>query len=102
MNSIGVFIFGINAESALQKAVQSSITTEKPAQMPRLKGTALLNPLRLALDMDRMLLGPGVAAVTTAYVKNENQLNMFDFPPKMQYDSGRIIPDLGISFIIYY
>lgn len=82
--SIGAFILGIIADNAEQNSVQTTITTENPTHMPRLNGNALLNPLRPAFDMDIILLGPGVAAVTTAYVKNENQLNTFDSPfPKV-------------------
>ena len=53
-------------ESKLQKAVQRIITTEKPAKIPKLNGNAPLNPLRFPLDIDMMLLGPGVMAVTMA------------------------------------
>ena len=83
--SIGAFILGIIADNAEQNSVQTTITTENPTHMPRLNGSALLNPLRPAFDMDIIiLLDPGVAAVTTAYVKNENQLNTFDSPfPKV-------------------
>ena len=82
--SIGAFILGIIADNAEQNSVQTTITTENPTHMPRLNDNALLNPLRPAFDMDIILLGPGVAAVTTAYVKNENQLNTFDSPfPKV-------------------
>ena len=63
---MGSLILGMRALSTLQKRVHSSITTEKPSQIPRLKGSAPRNPLRLPLDMDMRLLGPGVTAVTTA------------------------------------
>ena len=63
---MGVLTFGIRADSMLQKAVHSSITMEKPTPMPKLKGSAAKKPFRLPLDMDMMLLGPGVTAVTTA------------------------------------
>ena len=63
---MGSLILGIRADSPSQKVVHSSITMENPTQMPRLKGSAPRNPFRLPLDMDMMLLGPGVTAVTTA------------------------------------
>ena len=64
--SMGRRIRGIRAPSAPQKRAHSSMTAEKPTQMPRLKGIAFRKPFWLALDMDMMLLGPGVTAVTTA------------------------------------
>ena len=64
--SIGVFMRGIKSESAPQNAVHSSMTIVKPAQIPRLNGSALLIPSRPALDMLIRLFGPGVTAVTTA------------------------------------
>ena len=64
--SIGVFILGIIDESALQKAAHSSITAEKPVQIPRLKGKERLKPSRPAFDMLMRLFGPGVTAVTIA------------------------------------
>ena len=76
--SIGSLILGINEETILQKAVQMSITAEKPAQIPKLNGIAPLSPFRLPFDIDMMLFGPGVTAVTTAYVRNETQLNIID------------------------
>ena len=79
--NIGSRIFGIHADSRLQNAVHSSITAENPAQIPILNGSAPRKPLREPFDIDKILFGPGVTAVTIAYVKNENQLNMLTFPP---------------------
>jgi hypothetical protein len=56
----------MTAESVLQKKVQPNITIENPAQMPKLKGNDLRNPTLPAFDMDMMLFGPGVTAVTIA------------------------------------
>lgn len=66
MTSIGSLIWGMISDNILQKNVQIIITTEKPAQIPKLKGKDLRNPNRPAFDMDMRLLGPGVIAVTTA------------------------------------
>ena len=63
---MGVLSLGIQTDRTLQKAVQATITTVKPAKIPKLKGRAPWNPFRLPLDMDMRLLGPGVTAVTTA------------------------------------
>lgn len=64
--SMGSFILGITADNALQKNVQTSITIERPAQMPKLNGIAFFNPSLPAFDIDIMLFGPGVAAVIIA------------------------------------
>lgn len=56
----------MSKDNRLQNTVHSRVTAENPAQMPRLKGKARRKPLRLPLDMDMMLLGPGVAAVMVA------------------------------------
>lgn len=64
--SMGPLMRGIRAARALQKAVHSTMTMEKPAQMPRLKGRAPRKPRRLPSAMDMRLLGAGVTAVTTA------------------------------------
>jgi hypothetical protein len=74
--SIGILIFGITDDSRLQNNVQTSITTEKPLQIPKLKGIVFLKPSRPAFDIDIMLFGPGVTAVMTAYVRKFSQLNM--------------------------
>ena len=55
---------GIRASSAPHRAAHSSMTTENPAQMPKLKGRARRKPKRLPLPMDMRVLGPGVPAVT--------------------------------------
>ena len=63
---------GIAADKELQKKVHKSITLEKPAHIPKLKGNAFRNPSLLPLDIDIILLGPGVTAVTIAYDKKFN------------------------------
>lgn len=63
---MGSWILGMSKDNRLQNTVHSRVTAENPAQMPRLKGKARRKPLRLPLDMDMMLLGPGVAAVMVA------------------------------------
>ena len=63
---MGSRMAGIRADRAVQNRVHRAITRVNPTQMPRLKGRALRKPSRPALDMDMMLLGPGVAAVITA------------------------------------
>ncbi len=63
---MGSLIRGIRADRAPQRAVHSSMTTVKPAQIPKLKGRARRKPSRPPLDMDISVLGPGVTAVTTA------------------------------------
>ena len=64
--SRGVLTLGIQVDNRLQKAVQRSMTIKNPDKIPKLKGIAPRKPLRLALDMDMMLLGPGVTEVTAA------------------------------------
>jgi hypothetical protein len=49
---------------------------EKPAQIPKLNGKDLRKPSRPAFDMDMILFGPGVTAVTIAYDRKFNQLNI--------------------------
>lgn len=66
MISIGILISGSMEERRLLNRVQVSITTEKPVHMPILNGSDFLKPRRLALDMDIILLGPGVTAVMIA------------------------------------
>jgi hypothetical protein len=66
MINIGILIFGMTAERVLQKKVQTNITIENPVQMPKLKGNDLRKPTLPAFDMDMMLFGPGVTAVTIA------------------------------------
>jgi len=66
---MGSLIFGINVKSKLQNVAPSIIRMVKATQIPRLKGIAFLNPSLLPLDIDMILLGPGVAAVVMAYVK---------------------------------
>ena len=66
MMSIDAFIFGMISDNILQKKVQISMTAENPAQIPKLNGNAFRKPSRPALDMDIILFGPGVTAVTTA------------------------------------
>ena len=72
MINIGNLIFGMYVDSRLQNAVQSTITTEKPTHMPRLKGKSFLKPTLLPFVIDIMLFGPGVAAVVKAYTKKLN------------------------------
>lgn len=52
------------------------MTMEKPTQTPILNEKERLNPILLALDIDIILLGPGVAVVSTAYDRKLNQLNI--------------------------
>ena len=52
--------------SKTETTVHRIITAEKPAEIPKLNGSAFLNPLRFPLDMDMMLLDPEVTAVITA------------------------------------
>jgi hypothetical protein len=54
------------SESVLQKNVQPNMTIENPAQIPKLKGNEFRKPTLPAFDMDIMLFGPGVMAVTIA------------------------------------
>ena len=60
---MGSLIAGMKRASASRNSAQRMATVEKPSQMPRLKGSARKKPFWLPLLMDRMLLGPGVAAV---------------------------------------
>lgn len=75
--SMGVIICGITAERVLQKNVHTTMTTENPDHIPRLKGKDFRSPRRLAFDIDIILLGPGVPAVTSAYERKLTQLNIY-------------------------
>ncbi len=67
---------GISVSSSEVKRVHNDTTMQKPAKIPKLNGRERENPTREALDMDIILLGPGVMAVMPAYVKKLNQLNI--------------------------
>ena len=71
---MGIIIFGVHAESKLQKAVQRIITTEKPTKIPKLNGNAPLNPLRFPLDIDIMLLGAGLRQLQRRRLKRKHFL----------------------------
>ena len=50
--------------------------------------------------MDMILFGPGVTAVTTAYVRKENQLNIFDNRPSIWYYMSENSSILDFFYII--
>ena len=56
---------GMNSYSSEEKAAHSPMTTKKPSSTPTLKGKALLKPYFAAFDMDIIVFGPGVIAVSS-------------------------------------
>ena len=72
-------------DSILQKSVETTDITDTATHMPRLNGNAFLKPKRPPLDIDIMLFGPGVIAVTTRYIRKLGQLSI-NLPPFLNND----------------
>ena len=70
MHNITGSMVGIKSYNSAEKAAQHDMMIRNPAKIPRLNGKDFLKPYFPALDMDMMLLGPGVKAVRKMYEKN--------------------------------